>query len=70
MLRSQTEVCCFPQGKAICTYIRKYFKNELGLGSFSEVLTYGHVPVNSHHIPGCSLLNVCTACVQSGICFY
>lgn len=45
-------------------------KNVLGLDSFSEVLSYGHVPANGHHVPGCCLLNVCTACVQSGICFY
>lgn len=44
-------------------------KTELSLDSFSEVVSYGHVPANGHHIPCCCLLSVCTACACSGIFF-
>lgn len=62
MLRFQTEMYCFTQGEAILI-LENTFKSELGLDSFSVVLSHGHVPANGHRIPGCCLLNVCTAFV-------
>lgn len=62
MLRFQTKMYCFTQGDAILI-LENTLKNDLGHVSFSVVVSDGHVPASGHHIPGCCLLNVCTAFV-------
>lgn len=62
MLRFQTKMYCFAQGDDILI-LENTSSNELCPDSFSVVLSYGHVPANGHRIPGCCLLNVCTAFV-------
>lgn len=58
MLRFQTKVCCFPQGKDVLT-LENTSENELCPDdSFSEVLSYGNVPANGYHILGCCPLNI------------